>query len=118
MFWERYNDLCLKKGESPNAVAKKLEISSGTVTGWKEGREPRNSTLLKIAEYFETSAEYLIGKTGDPAPQQKEAPENGGIDYSNLSPEHIEFIRTVSELSVEELRNLKQIIDFVKSQRQ
>ena len=29
---------------------------------WKKGRVPLNSTLKKIAEYFDVSIEYLLGK--------------------------------------------------------
>lgn len=71
MFWDRYSDLCAKKGESPNAVAKNLKIASGTVTEWKNGREPRNSTALKIASYFGVSVDYIIGKSNDPSPERK-----------------------------------------------
>ena len=71
MFWDRYSDLCAKKGESPNAVAKNLKIASGTVTEWKNGREPRNSTALKIASYFGVSVDYIIGKSDDPSPERK-----------------------------------------------
>lgn len=63
MFWEIYVRLCQQKGESPNAVAKKLSITSGTVSGWKLGnRQPQNATLKKIAGYFNVSTDYLLGK--------------------------------------------------------
>ena len=63
MFWEIYVRLCQQKGESPNAVAKKLSITSGTVSGWKLGnRQPQNATLKKIASYFNVSTDYLLGK--------------------------------------------------------
>jgi len=61
MFWEIYVDLCSKKGESPNKVAKNLSIASGTVTEWKKGRVPQNATLKKIADYFNVSVDYLLG---------------------------------------------------------
>ena len=63
MFWEIYVKLCQQNGESPNAVAKKLSITSGTVSGWKLGnRQPQNATLKKIAGYFNVSTDYLLGK--------------------------------------------------------
>ena len=69
MFWEIYVSLCQQKGESPNAVAKKLSITSGTVSGWKLGnRQPQNSTLKKIAGYFNVSIGYLLGKESQPNP--------------------------------------------------
>ena len=62
MFWEIYSNLCKKYGLSPNAVAKQLSITSGTVTGWKQGRAPQNANLKAIADYFGVSVSYLLGK--------------------------------------------------------
>ena len=67
MFWENFYNLCLQKGVSPNAAAKEMNISSGTVTEWKNGREPQNATLRKVADYFGVTVDYLIGKTEKPA---------------------------------------------------
>jgi len=64
MFWEIYTDLCQKHGLSPNAVAKQLSITSGTVTGWKQGRAPQNANLKAIADYFGVSVNHLLGKEG------------------------------------------------------
>jgi repressor LexA len=62
MFWEIFSKLCLQRGKSPNAVAKELKISSGSVTNWKNGTIPNNSALLKLANYFNVSVDYLLGK--------------------------------------------------------
>jgi transcriptional regulator with XRE-family HTH domain len=62
MFLDVFNELCLKRGEAPNTVAKKLDIASGTVSEWKKGRVPQNSTLKKLADYFGVSVEYMLGK--------------------------------------------------------
>ena len=51
-FWKNYEILCKNKGKSPNAVAKELGISSGSVTAWKNGRIPQNKKLALIANYF------------------------------------------------------------------
>ena len=72
MFWEIYSDLCQKRGLSPNAVAKELSITSGTVTGWKQGRAPQNAKLRAIADYFGVSVNYLLGKE-DAAPLTQQA---------------------------------------------
>lgn len=67
MFWNNYVSLCAKQGESPNAVAKSLSIASGTVTNWKNGAIPQNSTLKKISDYFGVTTDYLLnGDTPKP----------------------------------------------------
>lgn len=62
MFWEIFFRLCSQRGKSPNAVAKELKISSGSITNWKNGTIPNNSALLKLANYFNVSVDYLLGK--------------------------------------------------------
>ena len=46
----------------PTNAVKEIGIAAGSITKWKEGRIPRDSTLIKIAEYFGVSVEYLLGK--------------------------------------------------------
>ncbi len=62
MFWENFVSLCADRGMKPNPVAKELGISSGSVTSWKNGAIPHPTTLKKIADYFDVSVDYLLGK--------------------------------------------------------
>ena len=61
MFWERFYELCTKIGSRPNPVGKQLGIASSTITQWKQGSEPSKEMLVKIAEFFNVSIDYLIG---------------------------------------------------------
>lgn len=72
VFFDIYCSLCMQIGKSPNTVAKELSISSGTVTGWKQGRIPQNASLQKIANYFGVSVEYLLGKDENKKPAPAE----------------------------------------------
>lgn len=63
LFFDVFSKLCEESGTTPNAVAKKLNLSSGGVTEWKNGRTPRGETLKKIADYFNVSVDYLLGNT-------------------------------------------------------
>ena len=63
MFFDVFETLCQGKGQSPNAVAKQLHISSGAVSEWKKGRVPQNATLKKISDYFGVSIDFLLGRT-------------------------------------------------------
>lgn len=66
MFWDIFVKLCAEKNKKPNPVAKELGISSGAVTKWKKERVTPNSvTLHKIANYFEVTTDYLLGKTDE-----------------------------------------------------
>jgi len=56
--------LRIERGLNQAALAKELNIPQGTLSNYEQGkREIRSSTLLKIAEFFDVSVEYLIGKT-------------------------------------------------------
>ena len=66
LFFKRFSELCKEHNTSPNGVAKKLLISSGSITAWKRGAYPRSETLQKLAKYFHVSADYLIGNVNEP----------------------------------------------------
>lgn len=73
MFWSVFVGLCAKREVSPNAVAKALGLSSGSVTLWKNGAVPRSTTIRKIADYFGVSPESFLAEADDPA--IKKAPD-------------------------------------------
>jgi transcriptional regulator with XRE-family HTH domain len=60
MFWENFKQLCAQNDITPNAVAKKLGISSGSITAWKNGRMPKLVFLQKLADYFDVTVEYFF----------------------------------------------------------
>lgn len=66
MFWKRFANLCEMSNEKPNPVAKKLDISSGTVTNWKSGTLPNTEALIKLSNYFNCSVDYLLGRVDTP----------------------------------------------------
>ncbi len=80
MFWQRFYELCGKSNTSPNNVAKALGLSSGSVTSWKNGKVPHHNTLIDIADYFDCSVDYLLGRTDivsyKPAPASGELTEH------------------------------------------
>ena len=63
MFWERLNVLCKERGIKPNNVAQAIGASTATATKWKKGAVPNGETLENIADYFECSIDYLMGRT-------------------------------------------------------
>lgn len=66
IFFNRFLQLCEENDTSPNAVAKKLSISSGSVTAWKNETTPRISTVQKLADYFHVTVDYLLGNVNEP----------------------------------------------------
>lgn len=71
MFWKNFIELCNKKGILPTNAVKEIGIAAGSITQWKNGRIPRDSTLIKIAEYFGVSVDYLLGKEKSPTEEDE-----------------------------------------------
>ena len=69
-FFSRYAEFCRAAGETPNSAAKAVGASSGSVTAWKNGAEPRYSTVEKLASYLGTTPEQLLGAENKNAPAQ------------------------------------------------
>ncbi len=67
MFWDRFYSLCAKNGIKPNPLGQNIGISSGIISKWKKGNIPNGETLLKIANYFNCSIDYLLERVDDPA---------------------------------------------------
>jgi transcriptional regulator with XRE-family HTH domain len=66
-------------------LAKDLKIAQSTLSYWERGDfEPDNTSLVNLAEYFNVTTDYLLGRTDDPRPPraQNQAP----IDDAGLNP--------------------------------
>lgn len=74
MFWSVLLELCKEKGVSPNHVAGEIGLSSASVTYWKNGSIPRSLTLSKLADYFDVTPEYLLGKEERKEPRKESSP--------------------------------------------
>lgn len=62
-FYERFEWLCEKKGITPTQAARDVGIRQSVVSMWKKrGSTPSGKTLNRLAEYFEVSTDYLLGK--------------------------------------------------------
>ena len=56
-FYQKLEMLCKNRGTTVTALATELGFSSSAGTTWKKSKGlPRNSTLKKIADYFEMNS--------------------------------------------------------------
>ena len=63
MFWDVFYNLCIANHTTPNAVCKQLDFSNATSTSWKKNATlPNGETLLKLADYFDCSIDYLLDR--------------------------------------------------------
>ena len=63
----RLKELRKKKGVSQLRLATELNTTQNTISRYETGeREPGIDELIKIADYFNFSVDYLIGRTENP----------------------------------------------------
>ncbi len=66
MFYEQLKQLCDNNKISVTYFVENiLMMSRGNVTRWKNGGTPTIELLQKIADYFEVTTDYLLGKTSE-----------------------------------------------------
>ncbi|EFQ46960.1 DNA-binding helix-turn-helix protein [Lactobacillus gasseri MV-22] len=69
MIGDRIRELRTSHRLSQTELSKLLHVSQQTITKWENGKaEPSSGALAKLAEYFDVSADYLLGsdKTSEP----------------------------------------------------
>lgn len=65
MFWNNFIKLCVNSGKSPTSIGIELGFSRASVSNWKDGGIPRETALLKIADYFGVTTAYLLNGDSD-----------------------------------------------------
>ena len=63
MFYERLKSLALEKNKSFNQIERDLNLSRNTLANYKKGQTPSSERALLLANYFNVSTDYLLGKT-------------------------------------------------------
>ncbi|MCC4467310.1 helix-turn-helix domain-containing protein [Limosilactobacillus reuteri] len=59
----KIHDLRKEKRVSQTELAKMVHVSQATVTAWETGKaEPSSSALNALANYFNVSTDYLLGR--------------------------------------------------------
>ena len=63
-FKDILKDLRLEKGLGQSDLAKKLQCSKSIISMWENGkREPSMHCIIKIADFFDITTDYLLGRT-------------------------------------------------------
>ena len=104
MFAERIKLIRKNKKMTQREFADKFNISSGTIAMWETGkREPDFKTLCKIADYFNCTTDYLLGRTNDPGDKKiTVSSEDDTVGYV--------ISKDMPELTPEEVKELKEFL--------
>lgn len=72
-FSERIKELRSSKGLTMEKLGKDIGSTRATICNFENGqRKPSLDMLIKLADYFDVSIDYLVGRTDDPKLHQKE----------------------------------------------
>ena len=89
-------------------LAKHLGVSQATLSNWERGEyQPDTETLKKIADYFNVSLDYLLGRSDVRRPGEAAA-ASSGVPYENLPPEVLEKLESYKLYLLEEYRKSKK----------
>jgi transcriptional regulator with XRE-family HTH domain len=99
MLGERLSNLRKSKGLSQYELADRLGFSRGKLANYEQGsRQPDYGTLQKIADYFEVSTDYLLGRSDSTSPKKEENENLFFFDLEGLSEEEIEEVEKYIEV--------------------
>lgn len=66
IFGERLKQLRNEASIGQNKLAEDLQISNASISYWETAKqEPTAEAIFKLAQYFNVSADYLLGITDD-----------------------------------------------------
>jgi len=110
MFSKRLAEIRKKRGLSQYELADRLGFSRGQISNYEQGkREPDHETLTKIADFFDVSIDYLLGRTDDPTMNRTN--HNEEIDLKEaLTKEEKRAHWGGRELTEEERKLIQRII--------
>lgn len=105
MFKTRVKEARKRKGLTQKQLATYLNLSANAICEWEKGRsEPSFETLKKIADYFDVSVDYLLGREDDFGVVKRESPADKDSEeflslYRELTPSAQEAIKeTIRQL--------------------
>lgn len=112
MFFDIFNELCIKKGVSCKRAAEDIGLSNSITTKWKKtGATPTGETLSRIAAYFNVSVGYLLGE------ENKKAPTKTG--ERSVSDDELKFALwgDCEDISDDDLADVLRYAAFVRERK-
>jgi len=118
MLGERLAQLRKERDLTQEQLAKIFNMSRSTYAQYEvDRRHPDYNTLKMIAEYFNVSTDYLLGRTDDPSPRKDvrdvftpEVLAEHGVEYAEVS----DYLKKNGITDREAVEMLKEIDDFRK----
>ena len=110
--FDRIKDLAKQKGISLNALEKKLGYSRNTLYSMKD-KKPNAERVSEIADYFQVSTDYLLGRTDEPSIARKFYQDGKEINVEHLASTAMRF--NGKPLTEEDKKAIQNIIEIYLS---
>lgn len=98
-FYEKLKKVCDEKGVSMYAVENATGMSKGSSAKWKTS-SPKAETIEKIADYFNVSVDYLLGRTDVPGFSPSEFESISPTAVREVTPEEDDLLEYFRELGI------------------
>ena len=98
---------------SQQRLAEMLNTSQQSIFKYeKTTSEPDIATLIKLADIFDVSVDYLIGKTDDPSPKQKKpaAISDELWEAMQNNPRALALLELLLKMSPEQMDAIEKVI--------
>lgn len=102
---ERIQELCKQKNLSVTKLEQELNLGKSTIMKWSNA-SPSVDKLNKVANYFEVSIDYLLGKT-------EEKKYNNDLKLEGV---YLNFAKTAQDNGIDP-EDIKLAIDTIKKLR-
>ncbi|EAF4220029.1 XRE family transcriptional regulator [Listeria monocytogenes] len=100
--FDRVKELCKKRGIPVSKLESDVGFGKNSIYSWKQNN-PSSDKLQKIADYFNVSTDYLLGRTDNPQ-----------ID-SDIPPEAATLAAHIDPAATEEdMKKILEYIDFIQ----
>lgn len=118
--YERIQELSKERGLSVRELGRKLDIGETTIYKWKT-QTPKLDVLEKVADYFDVSVDYLVGRTDKKLPfdrwermygdaVREELPKYDVSKTSDLAENDVVFTFEGKKIPEEDLALIREII--------
>ena len=106
-FYSNFLSLCNKDNKSPSRVVLEIGLKKSAVTRWKNGGNPTDATVQKIADYFNVPVSELLD-------EKEKSPSKSGegdhaIDYADDDLKEYLHRKQEEEEALFEFRNISGI---------
>lgn len=118
----RLKELRTKRGLTQETLAEKLNTTKGTISNYENGHSSPDGTMLTmLADALNTTSDYLLGRTQDPAPigidSEMDAEMSELLETLRRKGAELEataILRTASKMKKEQLRDILKVFEMIE----